>query len=406
MKNQTSLREQALLFLVTALMLITLVTDAVTPLGYAGWCLYFVGVSLTMFQSRPHAPFLAAVAATVLLGLGLKFSPVGIDSTMSIVNRSIGGASCWIMAVVVWQALRARRRADRMLWLQQSQNAIAAALRGEHSPEALATNAVRALCEHLGAQVGALYRLDGEQLTLAGGVALDDARPQRLHHDTGLLGETLQLGHARRLRDVPGEHLPLTSVLGRSTPVELLMMPITADGVAIGALELGRLHRDDVLGVEDVLLEQSAEIIGVAMRTAIYRQRQLELLEETQRQSEELQTQQEELRVANEELEEQSRVLQQSQASLENQQVELEQTNVQLEERTQDLEAQKQSLLRAQTELRHNASALEATSRYKSEFLANMSHELRTPLNSSLILAKLLADNKDDTLTAEQVKYA
>lgn len=35
-----------------------------------------------------------------------------------------------------------------------------------------------------------------------------------------------------------------------------------------------------------------------------------------------------------------------------------------------------------------------------------MSHELRTPLNSSLILAKLLADNPDDNLTAEQVKYA
>ena len=35
-----------------------------------------------------------------------------------------------------------------------------------------------------------------------------------------------------------------------------------------------------------------------------------------------------------------------------------------------------------------------------------MSHELRTPLNSSLILAKILADNKDGNLTDEQVKFA
>ena len=35
-----------------------------------------------------------------------------------------------------------------------------------------------------------------------------------------------------------------------------------------------------------------------------------------------------------------------------------------------------------------------------------MSHELRTPLNSSLILAKLLADNKDGNLTPEQVEFA
>jgi CheY-like chemotaxis protein/two-component sensor histidine kinase len=35
-----------------------------------------------------------------------------------------------------------------------------------------------------------------------------------------------------------------------------------------------------------------------------------------------------------------------------------------------------------------------------------MSHELRTPLNSTLILAKLLADNKDGNLTETQVKFA
>src|SRR5436853_5404354 len=35
-----------------------------------------------------------------------------------------------------------------------------------------------------------------------------------------------------------------------------------------------------------------------------------------------------------------------------------------------------------------------------------MSHELRTPLNSLLILAKLLADNKEDNLSEKQVEYA
>jgi signal transduction histidine kinase len=48
---------------------------------------------------------------------------------------------------------------------------------------------------------------------------------------------------------------------------------------------------------------------------------------------------------------------------------------------------------------------LEQAARCESDFLANMSLELRTPLNSSLILIKLLADNPDENLTEEQVKY-
>ena len=63
------------------------------------------------------------------------------------------------------------------------------------------------------------------------------------------------------------------------------------------------------------------------------------------------------------------------------------------------LENQKDELAAAQTALSERASELERANQYKSEFLANMSHELRTPLNSTLILAKLLADNKDGNLT-------
>src|SRR3546814_13242598 len=35
-----------------------------------------------------------------------------------------------------------------------------------------------------------------------------------------------------------------------------------------------------------------------------------------------------------------------------------------------------------------------------------MSHELRTPLNSLLIMARLLADNRDGNLSHDQVKHA
>ncbi|WP_279613538.1 sensor histidine kinase, partial [Burkholderia vietnamiensis] len=127
---------------------------------------------------------------------------------------------------------------------------------------------------------------------------------------------------------------------------------------------------------------------------------------EAQQLNEEMQVQQEELRVANEGLEERGRALIDSQARLQSHQAELEQTNTQLEEYAQRLERQKAELVSAQQSLSANAARLEQTSRYKSEFLANMSHELRTPLNSSLILARLLQENRGGNLTDEQVHYA
>ncbi|MCC8536089.1 response regulator [Xanthomonas axonopodis pv. poinsettiicola] len=407
MQNISTTRDRWIWVCAGALMAGTLGAELVTPLGYAVWLTYFMAVGVTVFQNRPQVPIVVGVLSCVLLATGFHLAPPSTNSSFSSINRSIGGVSFLAMALVVTQAIRARRQAEVALWLQQAENTVEASLRGDQNPQDLADAAVRALCETLDAQVGALYRIEGDRLRLTGGAALPVDMPASLPSNAGQWGEVLQRAAVRRVRGVDAGHLQIASGLGQSACQELLLAPVTADGRVIGLLELGRVSDARPAATrEDELLARCGENIGLTLRTALLRAQLVALLEETQRQSEELQTQQEELRVANEELEEQSRSLQQSQSDLEQQQAELEQTNVQLEERTQALEAQKQALLVAQNQLVRNGNELATASRYKSEFLANMSHELRTPLNSALILAKLLADNKDGTLSAEQVKYA
>ncbi|WP_242877856.1 hybrid sensor histidine kinase/response regulator [Stenotrophomonas maltophilia] len=384
----------------------TIALELVVPLGYAVWLAYFLAVGVTVFQRSARAPFIVAVLACVLLVIGFNIAPASSNSAFSLVNRSIGGCAFLMIALIVSRAIQARRDAMRALWLQEAENAVAMSLRGDLGPEQIAEAAATSLGAQLEADVGAVYRLEGGRLQLTGGLALPSGMPASLALQEGVAGQVARDECIRHLKGSDDAVLELQTSLGRLPVRERILAPISSDGTVVGIVELGRARAGAQRDLDRELLERCAETIGMALRASLLRAQLVVLLEESQRQGEELQAQQEELRVANEELEEQSRSLLQSQSHLEEQQAELEQSNVQLEERTHELEAQKQALLVAQSQLVRNSNELAATSRYKSEFLANMSHELRTPLNSSLILSKLLADNKDGTLTEEQVKYA
>ncbi|MEB0135082.1 response regulator [Actimicrobium sp. CCC2.4] len=297
---------------------------------------------------------------------------------------------------------------ERQAWQRSGQSRLASRNLGQMTMPQLGHSVLDFLAGTIDVTVGALYvrQIDGSLQRAANyGLSNDDAQLGRtVGPGEGLVGQAALGVRLLRLDAVPDNYLKVSSGLGRASPRHVLLLPLTHDGEVNGVLELGFLQAPAERSVE--LLELLAASIGSALQAAMYRARLQEVLAETQQLNEEMQAQQEELRASNDELEEQSRALEVAQVVLENQKAELEQSNHQLGMQAVVLDQKNSDLGIVQAELEERATELQRASNYKSEFLANMSHELRTPLNSSLILARLLADNRSGNLNDEQIRFA
>lgn len=226
----------------------------------------------------------------------------------------------------------------------------------------------------------------------------------------GLVGQCALEGVRIEVTDVGDDYVEITSGLGKSRPMSLLLVPVKFESEVVGVIELAALR---LFSEEDTdLLDSIALGAGVALSAIESAQKTRELLRVSQAQTEELQTQEEELRAANEQLTQREDMLSAQNAELEETTEELRTQKEELRASSERLEAQAHSLEEKNEELQHLSASLEAkaeelavSSRYKSEFLANMSHELRTPLNSILILAGLLTES-DEPLNAKQHEFA
>lgn len=291
-------------------------------------------------------------------------------------------------------------------WLQAGIAKMNERIMGEYDVNVLAHNIIEYVTLYTDSQVGAFYiRENNDTLQLVSGFAFAGQKQRAtLRLGEGLAGECARTGKELLLKDVPENQMLISFATGDVKPVNIIAFPLIYERRVVGVIELASLFNYSERALSFV--NAASHVIGVALNSVENRKKLQELLEETQAQAEELQAQHSELEAINEEMEVQTQKLQASEEELKVQQEELKESNAELEERTRLLEEKNQLIFERNVEIQRKAEQLALSTKYKSEFLANMSHELRTPLNSILLLSRLMAENNEHNLNAEQVEYA
>ncbi|MGH8667085.1 MAG: GAF domain-containing protein, partial [Burkholderiales bacterium] len=261
-------KNATLLLLVAGLLVSVFIADYYTRLGLAEWIFYVVPVGICIFSGRPALPLYVAAIASVLVFVGFVISPFGVNPQLSAINRAIGIVTIWIVTIIVRQVVQTRTEVRRHAWINAGHGEVSRRALGDLPPEQVGSAQLAALAQYLHAEIGALYRIEGDDVLRIASYGLDGEAPEKFRVGQGLVGRVALDATPMALREVPAGYLKVRSALGAAEPRFLLLSPLTADGMPSGVIELGFMHKAADMAPSLELLERIAESMGIALRSS------------------------------------------------------------------------------------------------------------------------------------------
>ncbi len=255
---------------------------------------------------------------------------------------------------------------QKEMMIEQNAAELAHVMLKEDEVHAFCREMLKALLQHTGSQVAAVYFLseDGtayehfESIGLGSGArtAFPAAGLE------GELGAALTSRQIQRITDIPADsRFTFAAVSGNFLPREIVTIPILSDHTVTALISLASIRAYDAPSirlVNDVWSVLTARVTGVLAFQKIQR-----LVERLDHQNQELGAQK------------------------------------------QELSAQADELTGQNVELEMQKRELDEANRLKSAFLSNMSHELRTPLNSVIALTGVLSRRLAKSIPEEEFGY-
>lgn len=262
-----------------------------------------------------------------------------------------------------------RLRADRR---------VAAATASTLDRSALASRVLRAVTEHVNAEVGVVYWHEAETGTLKpiATHALSGQTPP-LRMGDGIPGQAAAERRTRVIRDIPADStFEVKLGFDKLPPRSMVAEPILFGDTVLGVLVVGSLRNFDEPALQ--FLAAAAGQLGIGLWNVNAYERVQQLLAELQAKSEQIQAQYQEIQAQNEEIQAQH----------------------------EEIQAQNEELTQQSEELRAHVAQLAEADARKNHFLGVLAHELRNPMApimNSLVLLKRAAPGSETASRALRV---